>query len=272
MSGFQDAMKIFSDPKANGEKLIAEAKKYPGYQKFNFYQMGIRKGIEKGNGEKIRQLLKAEPDSKQKTDALNFLNKQLSTKAIKDGKLEDAKALIDQAQTESAKVKMMVDLAIGFEKKNTEDDHKTAVNLISEASDMVNQVPESRDEVADILKVASGFAMIDPENAFTYLNNLTFMVNDLMTAHALIAKYNKRSNSFKDGEIIFTQNVNRSFSNYGEALGRLAASDFGKTANLIDQFQRPDVKTLAKFLLVQSIINGKIGLEGNRNYSVVYGF
>jgi hypothetical protein len=272
MTGYQDALKLFSDPNTSGEALIAEAKKYPGYQKSGFYSMGITKGLQRGEAEKIRQLLKAEPDSKQKTEALNFLNKQLSAKALKDGKLEDARALIDQAQTESAKIIMMVDLAIGFEKKNTEEDHATAVRLIREASDLVNQVPESREEVADILKVASGFAMIDPENAFSYLNNLTFMVNDLMTAYALIAKYDKRSNSFKDGEIIFTQNINPSFSNYGEALGRLAAADFGKTANLIDQFQRSDVKVLAKFLLAQSVINGKIGLEGNRTYSFAYNY
>jgi hypothetical protein len=265
MRSFQDAYKKLGDPNISAPELIAEAKKYPAWQKYEFYRVGIDKGVEKGETEKVRQLLKGEPESKQKTDALNYLNTKLSSKAIKDGKLDDAKALINESETDTAKIKMLVDLAIGFEKKNTEEDHKTAVKLIEEASDMVNQVPESREEVADILKVASGLAMIDPENAFPYLNNLTFMVNDLMTAHALIAKYNKRSSDFKKGEIIFTQNVSNSYVGYGEALGKLAASNFGKTVNLIDQFQRPDVKTLSKLLLAQSIIKGKISLEGNQS-------
>ncbi len=272
LRSYQDMYKKMNDPNAKPEELIAEAKNYPGWQKLQLYQSAINKAIESGETDKVRQLINAEPQSKQRDDALSHLNSKLSSKAIKDGKLDDAKSLIDQTESESSKIVIMVDLAIGFEKKNTEEDHKNAVRLIEDASQLVNQVPESRKEVNDILKVVSGLAIIDPEKAYPYLTNLMYMANDMMTAYALIAKYNKRSNSFKNGEIIFTQNVSRSFSNYGEALAKLAAHDFGKTVSLIDQFQRQDVKTLAKLLFAQSIIKNKMNLEGNRQYNVVYGF
>ncbi|MGI8668896.1 MAG: hypothetical protein ACR2J3_03500, partial [Aridibacter sp.] len=205
-------------------------------------------------------------------DALEYLDSKLIGKAIKDGKLEDAKLLINRAESQSAKIRMMVKVALGFEKLNTEDAHKNAVSLIEDASDMVNQIPESREEVSDIIQVTTGFAIIEPEKAFPDLNNLTYMVNDLMTAYALIAKYNKRNSDFRDGEIIFTQYMGVGIAGTGEALGKLAAADFGKTANLIDQFQRSDIKTLSKFILAQSIINGDIGLEGNRPNNVIFNF
>ncbi len=269
--GFQEAFKTLGDPDATSETLISEAKKYPSWQKQQFYNTAVDKAVTAGDSEKIRGLLRREADSKQRDDALEYLDSKLTSKAIKDGKLEDAKLLINKSESQSSKIKMMVDLAIGFEKTNTENGHKNAVSLLDDASEMINQIPESREEVNDIIKVAVGLAIINPDKAFPYLTNLIYMSNDLLTAYALIAKYNKRSGDFRDGEIIFTQFVGVTFAGTGEALGKLAAYDFGKTANLTEQFQRSDIKTLAKFLLVQSIINGDVGLEGNRPNNVIFG-
>ena len=96
------------------------------------------------------------------------------------------------------------------------------------------------------------------------------MSNDLMTARALIAKYNKRSNSFKNGEVIFTQMFSNSYSQYGAALAKLAEHDFGKIESVISQFQRQDVQILCKMILARSILKKTIGLEGNRVNSVVF--
>ncbi|MDQ3635853.1 MAG: hypothetical protein M3405_15310 [Acidobacteriota bacterium] len=270
--GFQDAYKTLGDPDTTNETLISEAKKYPSWQKQQFYQTAVDKSIAAGEAEKVRGLLKREADSKQRDDALEYLDSKLTTKAIGDGKLEDAKILIGKSESVSSKIKMMVDLAIGFEKKNTEDAHQNAVRLMNDAGDLINQIPESREEVSDTLKAAAGLAIVSPDKAFPYLSNLINMSNDLLTAYALIAKYNKRNNDFRDGEIIFTQFTGVTFAGMGEALGKLAAADYSKTTSLIDQFQRSDIKTLAKLILVQSIINNEIGLEGNRPNNIIMNF
>lgn len=268
----QEAWKMLRDPNAKPEDLMKEARNQNNWQKSEFYKKAIDKFIELGQSEKARQLLKAEPDSKQKTDSLDYLNSKLSQKAIKDNKLEEARNIVSQAETESSKVKMLVDLAIRFEKKNTEEDHKNALELMEEASQFVNEIPESRKEVGDILKVASGFAYVKPDRVFPYLNNLIYMANDLITAYALIAKYNKHSNYFKNGEMIFTQNVNNSYMNYGEAIQKLAEKDFEKVESLIDQFQRQDARILAKLLFAKGVLSGKMHIEGNRQYSVTYSY
>ncbi|MGI8642282.1 MAG: hypothetical protein ACR2MG_20315 [Pyrinomonadaceae bacterium] len=116
---------------------------------------------------------------------------------------------------------------------------------------------------SDILKVAAGFAVIEPDKAFPYLTPMIDMTNDLMTANALLAKYNKRDTTFKQGELIFTQNINGAFTRYGKELGALAKADFGRTQGLVGQFRRDDVRILAKLLIAQSVLKDKIGLEGN---------
>lgn len=266
MRASQDALKMVSDPNVSAEKLIAEARNQNQWQKLEFYRRAIDKLIEKGAGERARQLLRAEPAGRQRDEALDYLGTRLTGRALKSGRLEQAQELIDQTETKPARIRMLVDLAVGFQKKNTEESRKTAVRLMDEAARLVKQFPESREEAANILKVAAGFAVVDPPRAFPYLQNLIRMANDLLTARALLAKYSKRSDTFKDGEIIFTQNAGHSIAGYGSQLGSLAAADFDRTVNLIGDFQRADVRTLAKLLLVRSVLKKKIGLEGNRVY------
>lgn len=260
---YQETARLTSDPNISPEKLIDTAEKSVGYNKFNLYRRAIDKFLESGNGEKARQLLENASEGKQKDDALAYLDSKLSDKAIKDDKLDDAQKLIGRATTNSSKIKILVDLAIGFQKKNTEESHKTALGLMEDARRLVNETPESREEVADILKVASGFANIEPERAFPYLNPLIDMTNDLMTAGSLLAKYNKRDTTFKQGELIFTQILGGSFLSYGKELGALAKADFARTQGLIGQFRRNDVRVLAKILIAQSILKEKISVEGN---------
>ncbi len=213
------------------------------------------------------KLIKFERESVQKTDALNYLSSKLSAKAIKDDKLEEAEALVDQAETKSSKVRLLVDLAIGFEKKDTEESHKIAVDFMSDASDLINNFPESIEDANDIMKVVSGYAFVEPKRSEAYLTNLIYMANDILTAQALLAKYNKRSNTFKNGEIIFTQVFRNSYKQYGKAFGKLAEYDFEKAESIIGQFQRQDIQILLKLVLAQSVLRDKIGLEGNRPYS-----
>lgn len=272
MRTYIEGSKKASDPNSTPEELMEDAKNQTSWQKYNNYKLAVDKFLEKGDGEKARNSLKSEPDSKQKTDALEYLSSKQSEKAIKDGKMEEAQSLIESAETENSKISLMVDIALGFEKKNTEEDHKTAVKLIEDASRLVNNVPESVEEGDNILKVVSGYALIEPKSAFEYLNNMIYMANDLMTAQALLAKYNKRSNNFRDGEIIYTQIFNNSYAKYSKALAKLSEHDFGKTESLISQFQRQDIQIFAKMLVAQSILKEKIGLEGNNQYGVYYSF
>ncbi|MEP6904086.1 MAG: hypothetical protein ABJA66_20370, partial [Actinomycetota bacterium] len=234
-------------------------------QKLELYRAAANKLIEAGQGEKARELIQNAPDSKQRDDVLTFIDETLSTKAIKDDKLDDVQKIIAKTESDSSKVKLLVELAVGFEKKKTKESHETAVKLIDDARRLVATTPDTNEDVEDILKLASGYAVIEPNKAFPYLTTMVEMSNDLLTAKSLLAKYNKRNTNFKQGELIFTTSF--SYINYGKELGLLAASDFGRTKGLIDQFRRDDVRVLLKIMLAQSILKEKIGADGLSSYS-----
>lgn len=268
---WSEVNKITSDPNIPAEKLISEAEKFTGYEKHNLYRRAVDKAMMEGTGEKIQSLLQNAPPGKPRDDALEYLSSKLSAKAIRDDQLDEVGKLIGKSESTGGKIKLYVDFAVGFQSKNTEESHKTALNLMEEAERLVNRIPESRQEVSDILKIASGYAEIEPSKAFPYLEPMIDMSNDLMTAYSLLSKYNKSDNLFKQGEMIFTQNVGfgrESFTAYGKQLGLLAAADFGRVKNLTDRFNRNDTKTLVKLLLVQAILKKKIGFEGSSTHYV----
>lgn len=263
--GWQEVRKLVTNPDTKPEQLIDEAEKYAGWEKFQLYQGAVDKALQAGTGDKIRDLLRNEPAGKQRDDALSYLDTKLSEKAIKDDKLEDAQALVAKTESTSSKVRILVDLAVGFHKKNTKESKETAVDLMNKARALVNDVPESREEVADILKVAAGYAVVEPSRAFLYLAPLIEMNNDLMTAYSLLAKYSKQETFFKKGELFYTQALGSggsSYLSYGKELGLLAAADFGRAKGLIEQFRREEVRVLAKILTAQSVFKEKFGFEG----------
>ena len=272
--GWQEANKLITDPNTTAEKLLEEAEKFAGWEQYELYRTAVDRAVAAGTTDKIRATLQTLSDSKQRNDALDYLDGKISDKAIKDDKLDDVQKIVAKSASNSAKVKLLVNLAVGYQKKNTEESHKRAVELMAEARKLVGDMPESREEVNDIMKIIAGFAEVEPEKAISLLSPLTDMANDTLTAYALLSKYNKSENMFKQGELIFMQifgfggNPN---TQYGKELKLLAAADFDKVAGLIDLLRRDDVKVFMRILLAQAILKEKLTVEGGQTFYVTYG-
>lgn len=271
--GWQEVSRLLNSAETKPEQLIEEADKYAGWEKYQLYQGAADKALTAGTGDKIRDLLKNEPSGKQRDDALAYLDAKLSEKAIKDDKLEDVQNILTKAESDSSKVKILVDLAIGFHKKNTKESREKAAELMARARALVNETPESREEVTDILKIASGYAVIEPDRAFPFLTPLVEMNNDLMMAYSLLAKYSKQEYYFKKGEMVYTQTLgygSNAYTKYGKEIGLLATADFSRMKGLIEQFRREEIKVLLKALMAQSVFKDKIGLEAGGGF-IYYG-
>lgn len=268
MRSWQESEKLVNDPNTTAEKLIEESEKYAAYEKFRLYSAAVDRSVAAGTSDKIRQTLQNLPDSKQRNDALDYLDSKISDKAIKDDKLGEVQQLVAKSGSESAKIKLLVNLAVGYQKKNTEESRKTANDLMTEARKLVGDIPESKEEVANILKIAAGYAEIEPDKSFPLLSPLMDMTNDMLTAYALLSKYNKSENMFRQGEMIFTQSLGfgGAYLQYGKELKLLATADFGKTKNLIDNLRRDDVKVLMKIMLAEAVIKERLTIEGIQPY------
>ncbi|MDQ3323312.1 MAG: hypothetical protein M3525_12905, partial [Acidobacteriota bacterium] len=249
------------------EKLIADAAKLPTFARARTYNQAVDKMVAAGTADKARALLQNAPEGKERDDALSYLDSRLAAGAIEKGNLEEAQKIVGQIGSDKEKVEQLVNLAVKFHQKNTKESHEAALKIMEEARRLVNEFAENKDEVAGVLKLAAGFAVIEPDRAFPLLNPLIEQANDVISATALLAKYNKREQMFKQGEMLLPQTFGGgSFARYGRELKMLAQIDYGKTRGLIDQFRRDDVRVLLKMLLAQSILSDKIGFEGSGGF------
>lgn len=247
-----------SNPDATPESLIADAAKMPAGtgMRGQMYTQAINKLTDKGEYDRARQLLKDAPPSKERDDALANIDGREAQQAAKDGKFDEARKLIAGIGKKSTQIQQLIGLAVKFHDKGDEESKKTAVGLMDEAKRMVDTSPQSDEEIRDLIQVIAGYAVIEPNQAFSLLTPLVDQANDLAQASALLAKYQKRQFMFRDGEMLLTAGLSqmRGQMSFVKDLGKLAAFDFERTRGLTERFQRTEIRVLAQMLVAQSIL------------------
>ena len=274
-----DTMRLFeptrsmNDPNAAPETLIADAAKAPPQMRGILYSQAVNRAISSKDAdlEKIRSLLQNLPESSERSRAIAMLDSNISRKLLEQGKTDEARKIIDRMELDNSKIEQIVALAITSFRLNTKESKEAALKLMDEAKLMVKDFPEDKDETAGLIKVAAGYAIIDPPRAFTMLLPVIEQANELIGASATLAKYNKQNQLFRDGEIIMASSfgtVGANLFGYGKQLKMLAQADLAQTRNLIGQFRRDDVRIFAKLFVAQGILKEKIGLEGGGGFFV----
>jgi hypothetical protein len=251
------------DPNATPDKLIADAFKAPAQMRGALYRQAVVRGVSGGDAERIRSLLQSQPESKERDDAIAYLDSALAMKQLQAGKTDEARKIIDLMPFGAAKAEQLVQLAVASYRLNTKESKESALRLMSEAREMVNEFPEDKDETGVLLKVIAGYAVIEPSRAFTMLAPVIEQANEVVNAQAVLARYNKQAQFFRDGEMVIFMGfggLNAGVFRYGKELKLLARNDFTRTRALIDQFRRDDVRLFARLFLAQSILKERIGL------------
>jgi hypothetical protein len=260
-----EAPASLNDPNATPEKLIADATKAQSPFRGTLYRQAAFRGVSGGDPEKIRALLQSQPESRERDEAIAFLDANLVTSQLRAGKTDEARRLIDRLPFGPAKADLLVQLALVLYRLNTKESRESALRTMGEAREMIKDYPEDKDELDNLLKVIAGFAVIEPERAFTMLAPVIEQANEVVNAQAVLARFNKQTQNFRDGELIISNSfgsLNAKVFRYSRELRMLAQNDFTRTRGLIDQFRRDDVRVFVKLFIAQSILKERIGLEG----------
>ncbi|HEX8246681.1 MAG TPA: hypothetical protein VF599_00735 [Pyrinomonadaceae bacterium] len=254
-----------NDPNATPEKMIAEATRAQPQMRGALYRQAAFRAGSGGDAERIRALLQSQPESKERDDAIAFLDSNLVLSHLRAGKTDEARRLIDRLPFGAAKAELLVQLAVALYRLNTKESKESALRVMSEAREMVKDFPEDKDEMDNLAKVIAGFAVVDPERAFAMLSPIIEQVNEVVNAQAVLARFNRQTQSFRDGELVIANSfgaLNAKVFRYGRELKMLAESDFTRTRGLIDQMRRDDVRVFVKLFIAQSILKERIGLTG----------
>ena len=262
MTRFDD---VFDSDDKSPDKMVSSAAKMPVQMRGFMYRNAVNEAVKDGSTDAVRASLNQAPAGKERDDAIAYLDSKVAESKIKDGKIDEARKIIDTLGSTKEKVERLVQMAISFQQKNTKEDSETAAKLMTEARGLIDYSPEDEDAANDFLRIVSGYAYVEPATAFSMLDAFADQVNELVNASATVAKFDKNNPNFKNGELILTRGLPRiggKVLSYGKEAQLLANDDIDRLQNIAGKFQRPDAQILLKLYIVQAFFTGKIGLQG----------
>ncbi|MCU0240190.1 MAG: hypothetical protein MUC29_12175 [Pyrinomonadaceae bacterium] len=258
MKQWQDMNKLWN-PNSTAEEILEMIPKMNESRREIAYEALGQKISKIEDESRAKKLIDQITDEKYRESANEKYQSAKINRSANAGKLDEAKKLIGGLGKKKNQIKKLVALAMEFQKKKTEKDLETAASLMRDAKAMTNELPEDEDELNDLMEVVKGYAVVNPNEAFRLFDPIVDQINDFVQASAILSKYNKRSNNFKKGELIFRSE--RDFWGEGllifryiEQMQMLAKADFNRMSQFSDKFQRNDARTIVKLFVAQGFM------------------
>ncbi len=257
MKRFEQQQKMW-DQNTKPEDILADLPKLNEYEKISAYQSINNKLAQMDDEARAKKIIEQIPDEKARADAGEKFESGKISRLAKDGKLDEAKKLIGNLGKKKTQIQKLVALAMEFQKKATDKDHETAVNLMKDAKALANEYPEDEDELNDLMEIVRGYATVDSNEAFRIFDPIVDQINDFVQASAILSKYNKRDQNFKKTELLMRVNGNTynglMLFRYINQIQLLGKADLNRMITLSDKFQRNDARIIVKLFVAQGFL------------------
>ncbi|HZI20448.1 MAG TPA: hypothetical protein VEY09_17835 [Pyrinomonadaceae bacterium] len=238
----------------SAEAALEAAAKAPQEMRGAFYSVAVANLLRVGDAERARQVAATHLRGEEREQALSQIEQFSVTKAVEQGKVEEARRLITGIRRKEQRAVALARLALALAAKG---ERKAALPLLEEARGLLPRRPDSEREIEALLEVARGFALVEPVRTFEMLDPLIDQANDMLSAAALLDKFTPGQGMFRRGEMLMypgLNNIGGPYARYVEALAELARVDFERTRASADRFQRDDVRLLARLLIARSVL------------------
>ncbi len=144
-------------------------------------------------------------------------------------------------------------------------DKELAAEIMKDANTLVNPSPKNYKDFMEIWFLASAYASTDPEKAFPLLDDTIYRLNDTLSAFIKVGEFIDVSGEMiDDGEVqigalggSMINGLTRELGIASSTIRNLAIADFGKTKALTNKFDRPEVRILAKMLILRAVLGDK---------------
>jgi hypothetical protein len=144
-------------------------------------------------------------------------------------------------------------------------DKQLAAEIMRDAEGLVNPNPKNYQDFMYTWMLASGYAEADPDKAFPILESAIGRANDLIAAFVKVGEFiDVTEEMISDGEAQvgafgggMIRGLSRELGVAETTIQTLVKADFGKTRALTNRFERPEVRILAKMLVLRSVLGKK---------------
>jgi len=195
------------------------------------------------------------------TDMKNLANKDLP-KDERDKVVASARKIIAETKGKDKKITALSMLAAQVSRAGDKD---LADEIMRDAERLVNPNPKNYQDFLFSWMLAAGYAEANPDKAFPILESTILRANDTINAFVKVAEFiDTNEEIIADGEVqvgMFGGSMIRDLTGeLGMASGTikcLVRSDFVKTKNLTDTFDRAEIRILAKMMVLRAVLDDR---------------
>ncbi|MBA3767053.1 MAG: hypothetical protein H0W99_08720 [Acidobacteria bacterium] len=237
------------------EALLEAAPKAPREMRDYLYQRAATKALEQGDADRARTIINdniSDPAMRKYITA--EIERQQMMQAASEGKMDQTRQMLARLRTNEERVVVLTQLALAAMAKN---EKKIALALLDEARSMVSNRARNFAQLGAQFQVARGYARLDAARSLAMLEPVVEQLNELIAAGALLGGF--FSEQFVKDDEIQLASMNSFLpmftGQYAADLNAVAREDFDRTKMVADRFQRIEVRTLARLLIIQSILS-----------------
>lgn len=180
----------------------------------------------------------------------------------RDKIIQQARATIMSMPTRDKKVTGLSVLAGQVLKSGDKD---LAAELMRDASSFVNPQPKNYQDFMLTWLLASGYSSVDPDHSFSILEDTVNRGNDLIGAVIKLGEFiDVTEEIIADGELevgafggSMIRGLTAQLGMADSTIQTLSKADFDKMKSVTNRFDRPEVRVLAKMLVLRAVLGNK---------------
>lgn len=181
--------------------------------------------------------------------------------------IEEREKTIGQARKSIASLrdpnKKLLALSVLASQVSALGDKEIAGQILDEARNLVNPQPKNYMEFMQNWMLASAYAQVDAQRAFPVLEETILRLNDTIGAFMKVGEFvDVGGEMIEDGEAqvggfsgAMTRELTRGLGASDLVIRNLAKSDFARTKDLTGKFDRPEVRILAKMIVLRALFD-----------------
>ncbi len=256
--GMQEMQKIY-DPNATPEDILSQLSKMPeGPIKSQAYPALESKIGQITDETRAKKLIDQIPDEKERANAQEKYDAAKISRSTATGKLEDALQMINSMTNKRDRIQKLVALAVQYFRKGGDNNVDAAKGIMKEAKAMTAEFPADADEITDLMEVVKGYTTVEPETAFKLFEPVIDQLNEYVQAAAVLSKYEKRGQDFRNGELELSMNSYQRGGTltfrYIQHIQALGKADLDRMSQLTDHFLRPDYRSIVRLYVLQGFL------------------
>jgi hypothetical protein len=234
------------------DALVEAAAKATPESRQQLYRAAAWKAFNEGNAERARQIINTNIEgARQREQFLRELDQQVFWRAVADGNIEAAQALLARAKSTEERVGMLLQLARAVTGKGNQ---KGALGFLEEAATLIEGRAKGHMQFGLQLQLAHAYAPLTPARSFEIVESSITHLNELVAAAAVVEGF---------GQEAFAQDELKTQDGYiwsalavqcDETLAALAPLDFDHARSAADRFQRPELRLLARLAVARGVL------------------